>query len=652
MVYPDLSQSHSLQKKNLPIAPVADRFLAFFFDFLIFTPVFSFILAQVFRDLTFIYFSSPRSVEFLALLTVAILFLAILTILFQTLFLVAFGATPGKFFFKITVISLSNSQKRLSFSQAFLRSALWVGEFFLFALPWLEVLSETHRRPLHDRAAGTMVVTKKQQGDPGPHYLESHFVRQILIVCSMLVMMVSIFGVGHFYRQATHGDFKKTQLEADEYLCSSVTQSMGPNENRIDKALALFLAGEISESCLVSEADFVLWAPSEPEKAWAYLAKGILHKKTDLSQFEAYLQKSCDQDVDGPACQIAEFQANPNGKQIPEGSQTALILQINRDWELGRYQAAEKQFIRLAQQRGFEIFSQQGLIKSLWSQNKVEKSMGAYLNVFHQMGKSSKVELAAWICNEELDRHCNQEAIESCEDLKAVLRSSDTPVQDSYAALAVVRENECRQTTDFDPIQLKNIFVERKDVLMFVTAISRGSSLSQEQRLSLLRDMGFRKEPVRPQFLRLMAIKKWVEQEKSEEQLKIAVQFLREKKVRDLSWIKIYQSTLKSLLQIKSENLAKEIASLPSRDIIQKFHLEESQIRAHYLAKSFEKAQSEIQWMRNSRRDGDSSLRAPASSERLTLNEIEKEVSKEIAKHPKKRLTNGLDVETAQRTDK
>ena len=72
--------------------------------------------------------------------------------------------------------------------------------------------------------------------------------------------------------------------------------------------------------------------------------------------------------------------------------------------------------------------------------------------------------------------------------------------------------------------------------------------------------MAFRKEQVRPQFLRLMALQSWVQLEKNEEQLKIAVQFLKEKKVRDLSWVKIYQKTLSRILQVKAEKLVKEIA--------------------------------------------------------------------------------------------
>ncbi len=164
MVYQDLSDSRSPNSKHFQIAPVADRFLAFIFDLVIFTPIFSLIMAGVFKHLELMYFVSPQSVEFLVLVSVAVLFAVILAILFQTLFLVWMGATPGKYFFKIKVVSVANPVDRLRFSQAFLRSSLWALEALCFALPWLEVLSEHKRRPLHDRAAGTMVTTLKTQG--------------------------------------------------------------------------------------------------------------------------------------------------------------------------------------------------------------------------------------------------------------------------------------------------------------------------------------------------------------------------------------------------------------------------------------------------------------------------------------------------------
>lgn len=623
MVYQDLSDKNSPNAQHFQIAPIADRFLAFVFDLVIFTPVFGLFMAGVFKHLELMYFVSPQSVEFLILITVAVLFGIILAILFQTLFLMWLGATPGKYFFKIRVVCVADPKQRLRFSQAFLRSSIWAFEFLCFGIPWLEVLSEKKRRPLHDRAAGTMVSTLKVQGDNGPHVLETQFVRQVLVATSLLVLTWSIFTVGHFYELALKGDFKKSELEAEEYLCSSVTQTLGGDENRVDKALAMYLADEISEECLASEADFVLWTPSDLEKSWAYLAKGIL-KKYDPVQFEGYLQKACDFDEAGIPCSIAQHQADPAHFEIPAGTQTSQILQAIEDFEKGRYAKSEKIFSDLSKLNGFETFAREGIVKSLWAQNKIEKSKGAYLNVIHLLEPSAKKELAAWICHEELDRQCSQEAIEACEDLKSEFVDQKEAIKDPFIGLALIREKECRSSNVVDYFQFQDLFQEKKDILLYVQTLVSSAKVTEEQKKQILLNLSFRKEPVRPQFLRLLAIQSLVEKAETKEEMQVLVKFLREKRVQDLSWAKIYKKTLQRFVRDQSEYL-KDIVDLPNEEMIARYELESDQVKGHFLAKDFAKASKQLQVWKSSRSN---SNRAPASSGGPSMQEIESELKK------------------------
>lgn len=620
MVYQDFSPHN--QKANTPfrIAPLSDRILAFVFDMILFMPVFSFVLANLFRKLELVYFTSPDSIEFLVLCGVSFVFVAFLTILFQTLFLLLMQATPGKYFFKLQVISLQDPKKQLRFSQAFLRSTLWVLEFICLLFPFLEIASESLRRPLHDRAAGTMVVTLKNKGDGGPHLLESQFVRQVLVVVSLCAFVWATFFVGHFYKMAVRGDFKKSELESDNSLCSTVTSSLKGNELRIDKALALYLADSISEECLSSEADFVLWTPAGNEKAWAYLAKGLL-KKYDTDQMANYLEKSCEMDEDGEACKIAQFEADPATYSIPDGSQTAAILRVTQDFEKGRYAKAEKEFLDLAHESGFEAFAQQGLVKSFWAQNKTEKAQGAYQSVVHQMDRNQSLELSAWMCHEELDRKCTQEAYDSCETLKSQSAQANSKNSGVFAALALIREKECRHTGAITDRQYAEMLEDHKDVLQYVKAISKNSILSNEERSHLLQDLALRKESVRPVFLRRLALQQWIDYAHSESDLSRISQFLKEKKVHDLSWIKTYEKSMNLLIRLKAEKHIREIVNLPSDEMIQAFHLETAQVQGHYLAQNYEKAWAQLQKYRSNR--------APASLEpsgMLNLEQIRHEL--------------------------
>jgi len=623
MVYQAFNSSNNSNPQNpsgFRIAPVIDRFLAFIFDIVLFTPVFGFILANLFRKIEMMYFTSPNSMEFFVLMVVLVVFSFFLTILFQTLFLVLMGATPGKYFFKIQIVSHNGSPERLRFSQALLRSTLWSFQVICFGLPFLEVASEAMRRPLHDRAAGTIAVTLKKQGDSGPHQMETQFVRQFLVVISLCLFVWGIFFVGHFYKLAARGEFKKTELEKEDYLCATVSAAVEDDQSRIDKALALFLADEIPEECLAAEADFVLWTPNESEKSWAYLAKGML-KKYDIDLFEAYLDKACEIDEKGEACEIAKFEADPATQALPEGSETSTVLAVTQDFEKGRYSQAEKGFSKLALENGYETFAQAGLVKSLWAQNKVERSKGAYQNVVHQMSRNHQMELAAWICHEELDRSCSAEAVEACEDLKTSFKAGRAPVQESFIALALIREKECRKTNAVDFVQFQAMFRERKDVFEYVRAISSESDLATEQKNQILENLAFRKEPVRPTYLRRFALQQWVESAKTETEFQKIAQFLKDKKVHDLSWVKIYERAMKTFVRMRAEKSIKEIVLLPSEEIVSAYQLKPLQIQGHYLARQYDKAWSELQSLQQT-------SRAPASNDALTLDFIRQALGK------------------------
>jgi uncharacterized RDD family membrane protein YckC len=623
MVYQDLNSQKpdvTPELSSFRIAPTLDRFLAFVFDVVLFTPVFGFIMASLFKRLEMMYFVSPNSLEFAILLTVLVVFSFFLAILFQTLFLILMGATPGKYFFKIRVVNVGNSNPKITFSQGLLRSFLWSVEVLFLGLPFLEVASAPMRRALHDRASDTIVVTLKQAGDRGPHRMETHFVRQFLLVISLVVFVWSIFFVGHFYRLALKGEFKKNELERDEYLCAAVSTNLDGDQSRIDKALALYMADEIPDECLAAEADFLLWTPDESEKSWAYLAKGML-KKYDLDVFEAYLDKACEVGEDTEACEIAKYEADPNHKPIPSKSETGTVLQVTQDFEKGRYSEAEKGFLKLSKISGYENFSQAGLVKTLWAQNKVERAKGAYQNVVHQMPRHHQMELAAWICHEEIDKTCSSQAIEACEDLKVSFKNSRTPPQESFVALALLREKECRKTNAVEWIQFQSLFRERKDVLDYLKAISDESGVETERRHQILEDLAFRKESVRPMYLRRFALQNWVSQAKTEQEFQKITQFLVDKKIHDLSWIKIYQAAMKTFIHMRAEKSIREIVQLPSEDLVSTHGLQTMQIQGHYLARNYDKAWSELQ-------NQQQGSRAPASADPLTLDFIKQALGK------------------------
>ena len=87
--------------KSHSVAFVSDRLLAFLFDLLLFIPVSSFILVEVYKRVDYLFTVDRFSFEFLAMLGVSVIFTLVLVACLQTAFLIVFEATPGKYFFKM-----------------------------------------------------------------------------------------------------------------------------------------------------------------------------------------------------------------------------------------------------------------------------------------------------------------------------------------------------------------------------------------------------------------------------------------------------------------------------------------------------------------------------------------------------------------------
>lgn len=593
MVIPDFSHPISPKPQSPPrIAPVVDRVLAFVFDIILFTPVFGFILSKILQQLHRIYFLSPESSEFSVLLVISVFFTAILAILFQTACLLLWGATPGKFFFKMKVVSLHQPGQKIGFAQALLRSTLWCLEFFLLTLPWLEVLSQKHRRPLHDRAAETMVVTLKKQGDQGPHWLESQFIRQFLLACFLAGFVWTIFSLGHYYKMALQGEFRRAELDAQDSLCSDVANGLQQGEVRIDKALALYIAGQVSEDCLSSEAGFVMWEPESEDKAWAYLAQGFLLSYDPESQKD-YFEKACEFEK-SEACAIANFKLKKG--PLAGESFTAEVLRSEQSYETGNYEEAYQIFDELGRSTGFESYVQEGFVKIFWSQNKSEKAIGAYQVIVHEMDFQHKQAVAAWMCHEQLDQNCSTDVRQACEDLKEdYVNDSSLPIRDSYVALALLREKECRHFEGIELSRFHDIFDERKDVLDYTRAISDGSALSVTDRRNLLTQLAFRKEPVRPAVIRNLAMQALVEKSQSEKDLANVVDFLKTRKIKDFLWVKLLKKTILRLNAMSDFSEVAELVDLPDQKMVAIYHLDGpiTQARAMIVKAHYKKDKTE-----------------------------------------------------------
>ena len=560
MVLGDLS-SH-FQNPNgarkLPIAASSERFLAFFFDVILFTPIFSVLLSQIFKKLELKYYTSPDSAEFLVFSFTLIFGVVFLTALTQAFFIYYFQGSPGKLIFKLRVLNFNTGQKP-TLGNSLLRSALWTFEFFLLGIPFLEILSHQHRRILHDRASETMVVTLKKATDPGPHPLEMHFVRNILFICVTLFGFWGSLLAGKVYVAAVRGDFKKQELEKDHYLCPMISEMLDGHHGRIDTAISMFVAGELPEDCVMSEADFALWTNNELEIPWAYLAKSFYYKfNSDKS--DEYLEQVCDSsrngDLPSVPCQIAQtIQEGGTIKdnKILNETLTGQILGLREMLSDGEYSRFLKDSRQLASYVGFNNFIQKETVKALWGSNLQKQAEGAYLNMYSHVEPTHQIEIASWMCLEEVESECAVKNYNSCDDLKTNFKRNSMTGLTTDSVIALIKEKDCAKDSSISMLYFHEFFEENPLVQDLVGAISKESNWSKEKRLDTLRKLAFSISATRSIRHRAqMALLEMSDESKDAEQI---LSYLERSTHRDWFWKKLSNKVAK-LEQTKWKSLA------------------------------------------------------------------------------------------------
>lgn len=322
MVFKDLSapdHQPSVKKSNsVPVAFVADRFVALMLDFLIFSPVISLFTAGMVRETKTQFLLDAQSLDGAlgALLTVLVVF-CLVTFL-QSLFLYFWQATPGQLFMQMRVISYPQSRHRLVYSQCLVRSLSWSFSFLFLALPFLEVLSHPLRRAFPDRASDTLVVTLKKDHDDGPVEMESRFISSWLRMSFLFLALIGVLVFFKAWQSLRNVNFGATTAQMSS--CREIQGTSHSGVARLDAALALFLLDEISVECLEKEAEAALWGDPVNSQPLGYLAKYLV---TEGQEQKEYYARSCE---DRSTCTLARYLAEEGKAQDLELADSQLVV--------------------------------------------------------------------------------------------------------------------------------------------------------------------------------------------------------------------------------------------------------------------------------------------------------------------------------------
>lgn len=306
MVSRDLSFFEGTQTggSDIRIASVFDRLLAFFIDFLVFSPIVSLAGAFVLRDFRALSLeesgSTALSLVWFSLLGGSFL----LCVLAESLFVYFKGGTPGQIFMQLEVRPFP-SRERMGLLQCLMRTVLWWLSVPLM-LPLLGVYTNRYRRALHDRGSETIVVTKKVVGDPGPAELEVHFFRSWSQIFVLFLLFVAVGTLVEVRRLVQSGVFSSSDASESRAMCDAIDRQLS-GLARLDRAVSGFLAGKWDKECLQLEADLAMWDGDESTRPLANVAMSLSLEDAESETAKAYLSRVCEIEKDGEPCGIARY---------------------------------------------------------------------------------------------------------------------------------------------------------------------------------------------------------------------------------------------------------------------------------------------------------------------------------------------------------
>lgn len=577
----DFSFLEAKDDAQFKIAAISDRILAFAFDVFLFSPLLHLSLSPLLKKIQIFYISAPESLELMMLSFVAVITLVLEIIILQTVFVTKWGGTPGKLFLKLRVVSYGYRSPNVSPTQAFIRSLLWVVEATLLFVPFVEVLSHIKRRALHDRGAETMVITLKTEGDPGPHFVERHFINRSLGIFALILGAWMVFALGKAYELSASGTFKKRELMNSDSLCSVVPED---SENRVDVALGLYLADAASEDCVLSEADFALWTGHEKQKPWAQLAMAMVHKD-DKKLSNAYLDQVCGHAPESEACALAKnFAESLKSKElVPQfkhaKSLTARVLNILKAESRSDYVDLQENLKQLGEP-GLEYFKIKHQLKLFWSQSQVEMARGLFTAGVLSLPKDDRVDLAAWLCLEELQRDCHAgvqaEACRENQDLVNSYRQQKQSIVESQVLWSWLKTRECRGSSEPLPMAFTNILEKRSGLRRLVEATRHDGQMDQMMRERVLGELA-QKETGN---IKRWAMLEWIKSAKQESSLEKIYEILAETNRQDLYWFENSLAAFRQAFALKKYELAVDFSDLVGDGHMVKHKLLKEQILA------------------------------------------------------------------------
>lgn len=264
MVYQDISNTNSDTNSSGPTkvsASFFQRLLAVIIDYFIFTPVVSFLIVVFFSSGLQMYKQFPDSPEAEIILLQCGFFFVFLFSFLQALFICYAKATPGQLFTK-SYIAFENQDFSLLL-QAWLRQMGFFISIGLLGIPFIAIFYHRNRQTFYERFTETTVLSRTDafqvpliMGDKERRYLGAGVATFFLFTLALAMLSLK-----NNYNQTVNAatTYEEIRQVVQNKLQKCQELKDIKQENRLKMAIALNMVGVLSDQCLDSEADFVLW---------------------------------------------------------------------------------------------------------------------------------------------------------------------------------------------------------------------------------------------------------------------------------------------------------------------------------------------------------------------------------------------------------
>lgn len=446
---------HVNSHTNLTIATLPDRIAAAFVDGLILTVILGVVIAPFRKNL--LYSVLNENVTSYIQNFVAIVAICVFGFLAYQTFMVYFkGATVGKLIFKIKVVNLFTAETP-SLTESFLRSFIWMVSVIPFALPFLEIFSNTQRRALHDRINDTIIVSTGKHVGRAPTRREKIVVRSFysfFLFMFLSIVLINIINIRQEY--TSMNDFLGSFTESS-FVCEDVSDAQnewpkdnGRRESRLVVALTLFATDQIDEDCLDVEARRAFYFNEDLHLA--YLAKAF-STSNEPGLSDHYLKKVCDIDEDSDACSLTKIIILWTEKNWDEASGIFKNLEASADpiikiWAVKHFEKNKNYYEEL---KAVDSLWPNPVLKgyigthrtiALWGLHRNDEARQAFLGTYDSVASDQKETLSAWMCDVEVEESCSQDHSTSCQIFLKHLDREEFPIVST--ALTYIKTLSCK----------------------------------------------------------------------------------------------------------------------------------------------------------------------------------------------------------------